>query len=94
MTPADTLTAREKNILDLLVEGLTNAEIGRRLGTTRGTIQNKLREAYDKTGQSTRLELALWWLARTEGSLVGQVSVSRESNCWPRSRLQMQTSDG
>ncbi len=94
MTPADTLTAREKNILDLLVEGMTNREIGERLGTTRFMILNLLRPIYEKSGQSSRLELAVWWLARTEGSLVGQVSVSRESNCWPRSRLQMQTSDG
>jgi DNA-binding CsgD family transcriptional regulator len=69
MKPWERLTAREQKMLALLVEGLTNAEIGRRLGTTRGTIQNELREAYDKTGQSTRLELALWWLQRTEGGL-------------------------
>jgi DNA-binding NarL/FixJ family response regulator len=56
------LTPRELSIVALLVEGMRNKEIADRLGTTEQVIKNRLRDIYDKTGVSDRLELALFTL--------------------------------
>jgi DNA-binding NarL/FixJ family response regulator len=43
---------------------MTNAQIGAALGTTRGVIKNYAVKLYDKTGTHSRVELALWVVAR------------------------------
>jgi DNA-binding NarL/FixJ family response regulator len=58
------LTAHKLLIIELLAAGLKNTEIGRQLGTTRGTVANLLCVIYDLTGLSNRVELALWWQAQ------------------------------
>lgn len=60
------LTARERRVVKLVAEGLSNKEVAARYGTTEHVIKNYLRTIFDKTGMSTRLELVLWYLARTE----------------------------
>jgi DNA-binding NarL/FixJ family response regulator len=56
----DRLTPREMKIVALLVQGCKNKEIALRLDTTEQVIKNYLRNIYDKTGVSDRLELALF----------------------------------
>jgi two-component system, NarL family, nitrate/nitrite response regulator NarL len=51
------LTPRERQVVDLLAEGLTNREIGDRLGLSRHTIKNYLLKIFDKLGVSNRVEL-------------------------------------
>jgi len=51
------LTRRERQVVDLLAEGLTNREIGERLGLSRHTIKNYLLKIFDKLGVSNRVEL-------------------------------------
>jgi DNA-binding NarL/FixJ family response regulator len=51
------LTRRERQVVDLLAEGLTNREIGERLGLSRHTIKNYLLKIFDKVGVSNRVEL-------------------------------------
>lgn len=52
------LSAREKQILGLLVMGLTNAEIGRRLYLAESTVKYHLFSVYAKLGVRTRQEAA------------------------------------
>ncbi len=56
----DRLTPKEIKIVALIVQGYKNKEIARHLGTTEQVIKNYLRNVYDKTGVSDRLELALF----------------------------------
>lgn len=56
----DRLTPKEIKIVGLIVQGYKNKEIATHLGTTEQVIKNYLRNVYDKTGVSDRLELALF----------------------------------
>ena len=54
----DVLSARQREILGYVVEGLSNAEIGRRLYLSESTIKQHLRAAYKLLGVSNRTEAA------------------------------------
>jgi DNA-binding NarL/FixJ family response regulator len=58
----EVLTARELQIIGLVVQGMKNRQIADELGTKEQVIKNYLRSIYDKTGSSDRLELALFTL--------------------------------
>jgi DNA-binding CsgD family transcriptional regulator len=49
------LTAREREILDLVAEGRTNAEIAERLWVSPGTVRRHLENIYAKLGVHTRM---------------------------------------
>jgi DNA-binding NarL/FixJ family response regulator len=52
------LTARGREILELVVEGLSNAEIARRLYLTESTIKQHLRAVYKELGVRNRTQAA------------------------------------
>jgi DNA-binding NarL/FixJ family response regulator len=52
------LTAREREILDLVAEGRTNAEIAERLWLSLGTVRKHLNNVYSKLGVHTRTAAA------------------------------------
>jgi DNA-binding NarL/FixJ family response regulator len=52
------LSARQREILGYVVEGLSNAEIGQRLYLSESTIKQHLRAAYKLLGVSNRTEAA------------------------------------
>ena len=52
------LSARQREILGYVVEGLSNAEIGRRLYLSESTIKQHLRSAYKLLGVKNRTEAA------------------------------------
>ena len=54
----DNLTAAEATVASLVAEGLTNAEIGRRLSVSPRTVQAHVSHALAKVGVSTRTALA------------------------------------
>jgi DNA-binding NarL/FixJ family response regulator len=54
----DALSARQREILDLVVEGLSNAEIASRLFLSESTIKQHLRAAYKLLGVNNRTEAA------------------------------------
>jgi two-component system, NarL family, nitrate/nitrite response regulator NarL len=56
------LTRREREILTLVVEGETNKGVARRLSVGEDTIKHHLTSIFNKTGVSSRLELALFAL--------------------------------
>ena len=58
----DSLSARELQIVGLIVHGCKNRQIAEEIGTSEQVIKNHLRTIYDKTGSSDRLELALFTL--------------------------------
>lgn len=53
------LTAREQQIAKLVVQGLSNPEIARRLDIVERTVKAHLSAIYAKTGTNSRLNLAL-----------------------------------
>ncbi|GAA1339911.1 response regulator transcription factor [Catellatospora bangladeshensis] len=50
------LTARERETLDLLADGASTDEIGRRLGVARNTVRNHVQRVLDKLGARSKLE--------------------------------------
>lgn len=51
------LSKRELEVVRALAEGLTNREIGDRLGLSKHTVKNYLLRIFDKVGVSNRMEL-------------------------------------
>lgn len=51
---APSVTAREREILELVTEGLTNAEIAERLWISPGTVRRHLENVFEKLGVRTR----------------------------------------
>jgi two-component system, NarL family, response regulator DesR len=66
-TEPDPLSDRERQVLRLADEGLTGAEIARRLKLSEGTVRNYLSESIGKLGARNRVEAAR--LARQRGWL-------------------------
>ena len=56
----NSLTAREREIAELIAEGLVNKDIARRLYITEKTVRNALTVIYSKLGVTNRLELAIY----------------------------------
>lgn len=54
------LTARELDVVHHVVQGGTNRDIASALGISEETVKRHLTNTFDKTGVSTRLELALF----------------------------------
>jgi two-component system, NarL family, nitrate/nitrite response regulator NarL len=63
--PLDELTAREHEVLELVAAGLSNAEIGERLGLAEKTIKHYMTNILGKLQVRSRIEAAL--LAYREG---------------------------
>jgi two-component system nitrate/nitrite response regulator NarL len=56
------LTPRQIEIVEYLKRGLTNKQIGKKLGITEGTVKIHLFHVYERLQVSTRTELA-WILS-------------------------------
>jgi DNA-binding NarL/FixJ family response regulator len=57
--PVASLSVREREVYDLLCEGLPNGEIARRLFISPATVKVHVRHVYDKLGIRSRTALAL-----------------------------------
>lgn len=60
------LTAREKQLVELAVDGWHDEAIGKQVGITMHTVKNHLRHVQDKLGLDSRLQLALWYVSHYE----------------------------
>jgi DNA-binding NarL/FixJ family response regulator len=67
--PSSRLSPRELRIVQLLADGMKNPDIATVIGTTEDVVKNDLRHIYNTTGMDNRVELALWYVARTEPTL-------------------------
>jgi DNA-binding NarL/FixJ family response regulator len=62
--PGSDLTARERDVLRLLVRGRSNKEIAAALSLTEGTVKGYLHDVFGKMGVADRTEAATQALAR------------------------------
>jgi DNA-binding NarL/FixJ family response regulator len=59
------LSPQERRVLALLAEGLTNKEIGEKLGLTEKTVKNYLANVFDKLGTTRRAQAAAFFAKQT-----------------------------
>jgi len=59
------LTPRELEVVGCIVEGCSNRDIAKQFTLSEETVKRHLSNIFDKTGVSTRLELALFAIAHT-----------------------------
>ena len=57
------LTPRELEVVTTIVEGCSNRDIAKQFSISEETVKRHLSNVFDKTGVSTRLELALFAIA-------------------------------
>jgi DNA-binding NarL/FixJ family response regulator len=57
------LTPREMEVVGCIVEGCSNRDIAKQFSLSEETVKRHLSNIFDKTGVSTRLELALFAIA-------------------------------
>jgi DNA-binding NarL/FixJ family response regulator len=65
--PADDLTDREREVLSLIAEGASNAQIARTLGLSVKTVQNYVSRILDKLQVADRTQAALLQRKRAGG---------------------------
>lgn len=58
--PALELTAREREVLSLVVAGMANKQIARRLGISEKTVKGHLTNLFQRIGVADRTQAALW----------------------------------
>jgi DNA-binding NarL/FixJ family response regulator len=58
--PADLISAREIEVLQLVAQGLANKQIGRRLGISERTVKAHLGRVFRQIGVADRTSAALW----------------------------------
>ena len=74
--PIDELTEREREVLALVGAGLSNAEIGGRLGLAEKTVKHYMTSILGKLGVASRVEAAL--LAYKAGLASGEVAPTED----------------
>ena len=57
--PLETLSRREREVYELVCEGLSNGDIAKRLFITEGTVKVHVHHVFDKVGIRSRTALAL-----------------------------------
>ncbi|WP_283193415.1 response regulator transcription factor [Rhizobium sp. AN80A] len=60
-SPAGQLTPREKEVMDLVAEGLSNKHIGLRLDLQEKTVKHHMTQILQKLGATNRTEAAIKW---------------------------------
>ena len=68
-TRVESLTARERDVLALLGEGLSNAQIARRLELVEGTVKGHVSAILTRLGAENRVQAAI--VAHEAGLTVG-----------------------
>jgi DNA-binding CsgD family transcriptional regulator/pimeloyl-ACP methyl ester carboxylesterase len=66
-TPTPTLTPRQREVAALVAEGLTNREIGERLGIDERSAEGHLERIRLRLDLRSRAQVAAWWVATSAG---------------------------
>jgi pimeloyl-ACP methyl ester carboxylesterase/DNA-binding CsgD family transcriptional regulator len=66
-----TLTPRQREVAELVAEGLTNREIGDRLGIDERSAEGHLERIRLRLGVRSRAQVAAWWVATRSGEPTG-----------------------
>lgn len=56
-----TLTARRRQLLELIASGLADKEIAEKLQLTPSTVHSEIQQIYSDIGHGNRVKVALWW---------------------------------
>jgi DNA-binding NarL/FixJ family response regulator len=75
---AQSLTCREREIVLLVAEGLSNKEMCRRLGLSEGTVKIHLHNIYEKVGINNRTALAAMAVAGREELILSTGNIHQE----------------
>lgn len=59
-SPRASITPREREVVERILQGLSNKEIASALGISEETVKRHISNIYDKLGVSSRMELALY----------------------------------
>jgi len=78
LTLHDVLTPKQFRAALLVTSGLKNSEIGMILRTTENMIKNILRDIYDRSGCSNRVELALLMVHEAETGMYDRQVLGQE----------------
>jgi DNA-binding NarL/FixJ family response regulator len=78
--PVKDLTAREREVLGLLAEGLSNKQIARALGISVRTVTVHVSNLLRKTGTASRTEAALKAIGGPPGVIIGDRRAGRRDN--------------
>ncbi|GGC89110.1 DNA-binding response regulator [Tersicoccus solisilvae] len=70
------LTLRERQVLTLIADGLTNRQIGDRLGLAEKTVKNYASGLFAKLGIERRTQAAVYGLSRTQEPRPGHTAAS------------------
>jgi DNA-binding NarL/FixJ family response regulator len=62
----DPLTAREREIVELVAQAMSNLEVARTLVLSERTVESHVRRILAKTGLTSRTELTRWFLQRPQ----------------------------
>ena len=87
--PVETLSRREREVYELVCEGLSNGEIARRLFISEGTVKVHVHHVFDKLGIRSRTALAMnaardrWRQAASTASSEDDVSGATPSSPLP-----------
>lgn len=68
VSDVDTLTAREREVLELICNGQSDAEIANRLRLSRNTVRNHVATLYGKIGVNRRSAAVIWGRERGFGT--------------------------
>jgi PAS domain S-box-containing protein len=71
------LTARSREVLGLLAQGIPDADIAKRLGISRNTLRNHVSAIYAKTGVRKRSAIVVWARERGLGTPIQVRDVER-----------------
>jgi|ERR1051325_3086555 DNA-binding NarL/FixJ family response regulator len=78
LTLHDVLTPKQFRVALLVSSGLKNSEIAMVLRTTENMIKNILRDIYDRSGCSNRVELALLMVHEAEMGMYDRENLDEE----------------
>ena len=62
-TTAPHLTTRQRQVAALVTQGLTNREIGERLGIDERSAEGRIERIRLRLGVRSRAQIAAWWVA-------------------------------